>query len=247
VDGTNITVSEAAVQSGDDAMCMKSGVRRGIETLTVSDSLFSGSNGGSNGIKFGTASYGAFTNVAVQDSYVKDVQYAAMAVESREGANVDQVGFQRIEFANVGSAFFLYLAQQSTTHPVGDVPKLGSVDGVSFMDILGATASWPNSPHQGSLITGNIFDGGTYPISNLSFSNVAVVFEGGLSSVPPSPPEATPNQYPESNMFGDLPAWGYYLRHVVGVSFNACSANLANSDARQELVTDDVADLSGAP
>ena len=44
--------------------------------------MFSGSNGGSNGIKFGTATYGAFKNITVQDSYVKDVQYAAMAVES---------------------------------------------------------------------------------------------------------------------------------------------------------------------
>jgi len=247
VDGFDITVQNSAVKSGDDAMCLKSGVRRGIDTMTVKDSMFSASNGGSNGIKFGTATYGAFKNITVQDTYVKDVQYAAMAVESRQGSDVSAVAFRRIEFADVGSAFFVYLAQQATTHPAGDVPKLGSITNVSFTDITGSTASWPNSPHQGSLITGHIFNGTTYPITNLSFTNVAVSFQGGRTSVPGNPPEATPNQYPEANMFGDLQAWGYYLRHVSGVTFSGCTSSLANSDARQKLVTSDVAGVIGAP
>ena len=63
--------------------------------------MFSGSGGnaGSNGIKFGTATYGAFKNITVQDAYVKHVQYAAMAVESRQGADISAVAFHRIELA----------------------------------------------------------------------------------------------------------------------------------------------------
>jgi len=247
VDGSDVTVDYATVRSGDDAMCPKSGVRRGIDGLTISDSLFSGSNGGSNGIKFGTATYGSFRDVAIHDVYVKDVQYAAMAVESRQGSDIDGIAFQRVQFANTGDAFFVYLAQQDTTHPIGDVPKLGSITNVSFTDIAGATASWAHSPHQGSLITGHIFNGTTYPITNLSFTNVAVAFTGGLATVPPSPPEATPNQYPESNMFKDLPAWGYYLRHVQGVTFTNCTSTAQATDARQVLVTDDVGGMVGSP
>jgi hypothetical protein len=56
-----------------------------------------------------------------------------------------------------------------------------------------------------------------------------------------------PNQYPESNMFGDLPAWAFYLRHVNGVQFRACTASAASPDARKKLVTDDVSGLSGSP
>src|SRR5262249_4216371 len=249
VDGQDITVEESAVRSGDDAMCLKSGVRRGIDTMVVRRSIFggSGTSGGSNGIKFGTATYGAFKNVTIEDSYVKDVQYAAMAVESRRGADVDSVAFDRIEFANGGAAFFVSLAQQSTTHPAGDVPKLGSMSHVSFTDIRGSTGSWANSPHQGSLITGHVFNGTRYPITNLSFSNVAVTFDGGLNRVPTSPPEAMPNQYPESNMFGDLPAWGYYLRHVDDVTFTSSTSSVARADARQTLVADDVTGIIGAP
>lgn len=247
VDGTDIIVENVAVRSGDDAMCLKTGVRRGIDTMVIRDSLFSGSNGGSNGIKFGTASYGAFKNITIEDAYVKDVQYAAMAVESRQGADVDNVAFHRIELANVGDAFFVYLAQQETTHPTGDVPKIGSITGVSFVDIAGATASWPNSPHQASLITGHVFKGTPYRIKNLEFRRVAIAFRGGRTTVPGSPPEAMPNQYPESNMFGDLPASAYFLRHVDGVTFDACDSQLTTPDARQKLVTEDVSNLVGAP
>jgi MYXO-CTERM domain-containing protein len=248
VDGTDITVSDVAVNAGDDAMCLKTGVRRGIDTMVVKDSVFTGNAGGSNGIKFGTATYGAFHNVQIQDSVVKDVQYAPMAVESREGADVSQVSFNRIEFSNTGGGFFVYLAQQSTTHPVGDVPKLGSIDGVSFTDIHGSTGVWSNSPNQASLITGHIFNGTTYPITNLAFSRVAVTYQGGMSTSPTMPPdEAKPGQYPESNMFNPLPAWAYYLRHVQGITFDSCTTTVANPDVRQEMVTDDVGGLSGTP
>jgi Glycosyl hydrolases family 28 len=242
VDGTDITVQDVAVKSGDDAMCLKSGVRRGLDTVTVRDSIFGGSgpNGGSNGIKFGTATYGAFKHITIEDSYVKDVQYAAMAVESRQGSDVDGIDFNRIEFSHTGAAFFVYLAQQATTHPIGDVPKLGSITNVSFTDIAGSTSSWGASPHQGSLITGQIYNTVTYPITNLAFTNVNVAFAGGLATIPGAPPEAMPDQYPESNMFGDLPAWGYYLRHVSGVTFTNCTANVLATDARAQRVDSDV-------
>src|SRR5258707_14852445 len=95
VDGTDITIENVAVRSGDDAMCLKTGVRRGIDTLAIRDSMFSGSgnNGGSNGIKFGTASYGAFQHIAIEDAYGKGGQDAANAGESPPGADRDRAAF----------------------------------------------------------------------------------------------------------------------------------------------------------
>jgi hypothetical protein len=213
--------------------------------MTVKNSLFAGDNGGSNGIKFGTATYGGFHDITIEDTYVKDVQYAAMAVESRQGADVADVAFDRIQFDHTGDAFFVYLAQQATNHPIGDVPKLGSMDHVTFTDVLGTTSSYGNSPHQGSLITGHIFNDVTYPITNLAFTNVSVAFTGGLATVPGSPVEAMPDQYPESNMFGDLPAWAYYLRHATA-TFTNCTSTAQATDARAKLVTDD-ATATGTP
>lgn len=46
---------------------------------------------------------------------------------------------------------------------------------------------------------------------------------------------------------GDLPAWGYYLRHVQGVTFDNCTSSLGATDARQKIVGDDVTGLVGSP
>jgi hypothetical protein len=48
-------------------------------------------------------------------------------------------------------------------------------------------------------------------------------------------------------MFGDLPAWGYYLRHVDGVTFTSCTSMAASADARPRLMTEDVTGLTGSP
>lgn len=247
VDGRDIVVEDCAIRAGDDAMCLKSGVRRGLEGVIVRRSVFSGDNGGSNGVKFGTASYGAFRDIRVEDVYVKDIKHAAIAVESRQGADVARVSFERVQLADVGTAFFVYLAQQAETAPTGDVPRLGTMDAVSFTDISGWTSSWASSPHQASLITGHVFEGQTYAITGLSFTRVDVRFTGGRGSVPGDPPEARPNQYPESNMFGDLPASAYFLRHVSGVRFTDCTTRLAQPDPRPLMVTRDVSGLTGSP
>jgi hypothetical protein len=48
-------------------------------------------------------------------------------------------------------------------------------------------------------------------------------------------------------MFGDLPAWGYYLSHVSGVTYSSCTTTAAATDARPLIATTDVANLVGSP
>jgi len=153
-----------------------------------------------------------------------------------------------MEFSNCGSAFFVFLGQQPG-HPDGDVDKLGSINNVHFTDILcgGPTTSANASTNQtwGSLITGQIYNGTTYDISNLFFTNCRVNFWGNhTGAVPGTPPEWDSNQYPEVAMWGDLPAYGYYLRHVNGAVFTNCSSNRINKDTRPEEATNDVTDFS---
>ena len=45
-------------------------------------------------------------------------------------------------------------------------------------------------------------------------------------------------------MWGDLPAYGYYMRHVNGVVFTNCSSNRINFDTRPEKATNDVTGFS---
>lgn len=232
VDCHNGIVQDCTVYSGDDSFCFKTGTRRGVDNFVIRD-CFVGHTG-ANSYKFGTASYGAFRNILIEDCYAKNVRYGAMVLMSRNGAEIDNINFRRIEFSRAGSAFYVFLGQQPG-HPAGDVDKMGTLNNVHFTDIKGLVSStW------GSLITGHLYQGATYRITNLFFTDCNVSFPGGLGSVPGQPAEWNSSQYPEANMFGNLPGSGYYLRHVHGVTFFRCTSTVRNGDARPVIATNDV-------
>lgn len=50
-------------------------------------------------------------------------------------------------------------------------------------------------------------------------------------------------KYPEATMFGLLPAWGFYGRHVEGLTLRNVRVHWQQPDARPALIFDDVAGL----
>ena len=44
-------------------------------------------------------------------------------------------------------------------------------------------------------------------------------------------------------MFGELPAWGFYVRHVDGIRFKDVHLSLVDEDFRPPFVFDDVRNL----
>jgi hypothetical protein len=51
-------------------------------------------------------------------------------------------------------------------------------------------------------------------------------------------------KYPEFSMFGELPSWGFYVRHVKGITFRRVQLSLRDTDFRPAFVFDDVTDLT---
>ena len=52
-----------------------------------------------------------------------------------------------------------------------------------------------------------------------------------------------PTDYPECSMFGDLPVWGLYLRHVDGITLRRVRLAVGRPDARVRLRADDTPGL----
>src|SRR5207302_1569775 len=167
VDCHHAVIQDCTVYTGDDSFCPKTGIRRGVDDLLIKDCFTA--HTGANSYKFGTASYGGFTNALIQDCYAKNARFATMVVMSRNGADVSNINFSRLEFSNCGSAFFVFLGQQPG-HPDGDVDKLGSIDNVHFTDIL-CSVDNSTSDIYGSNISGQLYDGTIYPITDLFFTN----------------------------------------------------------------------------
>ena len=84
-------------------------------------------------------------------------------------------------------------------------------------------------------------------ITNVTIENVEIVYPGGgnpfyakvglneLNKVP-----EMPKAYPEFSQHKELPAWGFYIRHVDGVTFKNVKLKALKKDYRPAIVLDDV-------
>lgn len=115
----------------------------------------------------------------------------------------------------------------------------GSVNGITYQNITGSNMT----DTRGCPISGCLTNGVTYKLGNILFDNVNISFAGGLSSIPTNPPEYA-GEYPENTMWGDLPAYGYYLRHATNVTFTNCFTSASSADARPWIATNDVSNLT---
>lgn len=84
----------------------------------------------------------------------------------------------------------------------------------------------------------------------MSLRNIEVQYPGraskGIAYIPMwrlsmVPEEA--NSYPEFSMFGELPAWALYVRHVKGLKLENVRVSLVEDDFRPAFVFDDVKGL----
>jgi hypothetical protein len=231
VDCWHVVIANCTIDSGDDSICLKSGNSRGINDLVVTNCTITRSQ--SNGLKFGTASTGTFTNITFENCTVLNTSHSAMAVESVDGGTISGVTFQGINFSGCQNAIFVILG----TRDSGVAP--GSVNGITFRNITGSSMT----DTRGSPISGCFTNGITYRLNNLLFDNVNISYAGGFNQNPPNPPEYA-GQYPENTMWTNLPAFGYYLRHATHVTFTNCFTSAASRDARPWIATNDVSNLT---
>jgi hypothetical protein len=239
VDSSDVTIAHTVLHTEDDAICPKSGVAAGVKNLVVHDTAITRSSHG-NGIKFGTVSYGAFEDSTFTDVLVKNVEMGGISVESADGADVENITFQRIEIDGSGAPLFVLIENRGET-PGDGSRKIGSIDGLRYIDVR-ATGT---TSDDGSAVVGLSLDGVRHPLKNLSFENVDVEFPGGDKRVPAAPREPGA-AYPEYDMFGALPSAAYYFRHVDGLSFTHCYTTVG-ADARPATAFVDVTQVSGAP
>ena len=230
VDCWHVTMCNCTIDSGDDSICLKSGNSRGVNDVLVKNCTITRSQ--SNGLKFGTASTGPFTNITFENCTVLNAAHSAMAVESVDGGAITDVTFQGIDFSGCQNAIFLILGTRDASPP-------GRISGITYRNITGSNMK----DTRGCPISGCFTNGQTYRLQNLTFDNVNISFAGGLASIPPDPPEYA-GQYPENTMWTNLPAWGFYIRHATDVTFTNCFTSAASPDSRPWLATSDASNLT---
>ncbi|MCW3804938.1 carbohydrate-binding protein [Plebeiibacterium marinum] len=236
-DTRDITITNSTILCQDDAICPKSGSTRGINNMTIQNVTVNGTTG--NKIKFGTLTYGAFTNCLLQDIAINGSGrggLCAISLQGLDGADFSNITFDRINLHTSANAFFLLHSAGKRGHrPAGAPAKTGSMTGITFSN-LDFRNIYDNI---GSCISGINADGTIYKVNDVTFNNVSVnSFKGGATMIPGRPGEYMGN-YPEFNVFGMLPAWGYYIRYAENINFENCSQTVSPADVRQPIVIEE--------
>ena len=239
----DVTITGCAVDSDDDAIVLKSLSLNPCENVTISDCIVSSH---CNAIKMGTESGGGFQNITVTNCTICSPRYSqviygrqrgftGIALEIVDGGTLDRVAVSNLTIKGVTAPIFMRLGNRARLYEK-DQPKpdVGRFQNVTISNIV-ATGCSPI----GCSITGLP----EHAIENVTLSNIHLGFEGGGSKEDAARevPEK-PESYPESTMFGTLPAYGFYCRHVKGLGFQNLRFETSSADYRHAVVFDDVSD-----
>ena len=84
-----------------------------------------------------------------------------------------------------------------------------------------------------------------YPVRNISLSHIRIEFEGGGKAEDANRiiPEKE-KSYPEYDIFGILPSFGFYIRHAENIHFNDVQLVTKNEDMRPAICLSDVSNAS---
>ncbi len=79
-----------------------------------------------------------------------------------------------------------------------------------------------------------------HPVENVTLANISLGFEGGgtREDAAREIPEKS-DSYPESTMFGTLPSYGFFCRHIKGLRLQNVHLQTSASDHRHALLLDD--------
>ena len=232
VDCHNVLIEDSVFESEDDGICFKSGSEYGCKEVIVRRCTIDKLNvNAGNCFKLGTDGLGSYMNFDVSELVLKNAkQNSAIAIESMDGAIIDNINIHDCTISNSGQAIFVLLADRKRTVP-GRKTRIGAISNIHFKNIIGDafTQQYP------SIITG--IPG--HNIQNITFENINLNLKGGIQTTNQTVMEYD-GKYPEGSYFGVTNAFGFFIRHTDEVRFKNCKITLENQDVRPWLVEENV-------
>jgi polygalacturonase len=251
----NVRISNCSVNSPyDDGICLKSsfglGFARATENVTITNCQVSGYDEGSllNGsytrtekkfpggkptgrIKMGTESNGGFKNITISNCVFDYCR--GLALETVDGGLLEDITISNISMRDIVNApLFLRLGARMRG-PAGMRP--GALRRIMINNIVVYNAN----AEQSVIISG--IPG--HDIEDVQLSNIKIIYKGGgtLAQAKVAVPEKE-KEYPEPHMFGTLPTYGFFIRHVKKIQIAHVELSYLNSEQRPAIILDQVQD-----
>ncbi|ADV49764.1 glycoside hydrolase family 28 [Cellulophaga algicola DSM 14237] len=228
----DIIIKNCNINSGDDAICIKSTSPLPTYNVKVSNCTLKSDWGA---IKFGTESMGDFYNIDIRDCKIEDTKGGGIKILSVDGANIHDVLIENIEMNHVDMPIFVRLGERLRTYRTTDKQAVGSIHNVRIKNIKATTRGLDSSrvsPPSGILITGTP----KHKIGALTLENITIDLPGGgkLSDLFEVPEDET--RYPEFSFFNVLPAYGMYARHIKELKISSLDIKTETIDLRPETL-----------
>jgi len=242
IDGCkNVVVSNCIGDTDDDAMTIKSTSGIVSENITITNCVLSSH---CNAIKCGTESHAGFRNITISNCVVKPSAHptkiyghptgiSGITLGLVDGGVMNGVTISNIRIDGTLVPIYLRLGDRGRIYKEGmERPPVGQYRNVRISNVVATGADT-----LGCSITG--LPG--HPVENIHLSDISITFKGGgtVADAQVNVPEL-PAHYPESTMFGKLPAYGFYVRHAKNISMQNINLTFENEDQRPALVCDDV-------
>jgi polygalacturonase len=234
IDSKNVVISDCRIDCSDDAVCFKSSDPKFIVEHVVVSNCIIASN--CNAIKFGTASFGGFRNIAVSNCVIRaasennihhwqeklrvtaaTTNISGIALEVVDGGTMDRIVISNISMQNIQTPIFIRLG--SRTNQPGILKNVV---------ISGVTAT------SESLMSSIISGIPEHFVENITLRDIILSSPGGGTKMDAERivPENIKG-YPENRMFGDsLPAYGLYVRHARNIVLDNVQCYSVTPDER---------------
>lgn len=248
VDGHRVVVKDCDIDSSDDGICLKSYHDRSCVDVRIENCRIRSS---SNAFKLGTPSHGGFKNIVVRGLKIRDTLRSAIAIQSVDGGAIEDVDIGDVEAGNTGNGISIRLGHRNREAPPGSIRNVRIHDMKVDVPATAPDAGYPlagppvRAPH--NLLPSSVVGLPGHVIRDIAITNLMLsVAGGGRREVAEIPldriaflPECA-EKYPEFSMFGELPAWGFYVRHAENITFDNVTLQTVTPDYRSAFVFDDV-------
>ncbi len=231
----NVMVSNCIIASQDDAIVLKATNDIKCENITITNCVLSSF---ASAIKTGTESNGGFKNITISNCVIKNIPiHTGIELMTVDGGDMENITVSNIVMENVATPIFVYLGNRARPFKKGQyVKKVAEVHDIYFDNILIRNAKFPSS----------VMGINNHQVKNVSFNNVSVRY----SETVEGKPQAVNNipfkdmDYPNAHMNGGrLPAFAFYNRNVVGLSFNNIRIYSAKGEIRSAIIIDRAKDI----
>jgi hypothetical protein len=248
---SNVVIRGCDIDSEDDGICLKSGPRP-CENILIEHCRVRSS---CNAFKLGTASVKGFRNIVCRHLEIYDTYFSGIALELVDGGIMENISISHVRMKTTNNPIFIRLGNRNAPGPIGVLQQVTISDVVAEIpqrrrsEMNKFPSYWRHLCT--TLITGSITGLPGHPVRGVTLRNIDITY-GGIGDRPLAGhqllenltkiPECAKN-YPESKMFGVLPAWGLYCRHVEDLTMENVRLRVTGKDYRAAVLFDDVKQL----